>query len=199
MAFDQRPPTSGGIDPDADPNLPIADASQGHDVVTGIAPSLAKLQDWIAWLRGNSVNVVNAGLQTIVGSLRIETFLSITGSVTVGADPGANVFHSGNIPKVCGRIITDGVGGYSIPSSGVNLGLATVTSTHVDVDFVRAFANADYCPVAVNISGTSHVAGVDQFNSTTTKIRLQMRDSSGVLVDPSANICRWSLIIMGRQ
>lgn len=220
MGFDQRPPTSGGISPITSPNLPIADSSQGHDIPTGVAPSLAKLQDWIAWLLANGViyddpigtpglianDITIDGELTVVqdinagGSVIIDSFLSFDDpGLSVTADPGSDTYHSGNIPKVCGRIITDGVGGYTIPTSGVNLGLATVTATYVDVDFIRPFANADYCPVVVNISDTADYAGVDYANSTASKIRIKMRNATGVTIDPSANVCRWSLIIMGRH
>ena len=214
MGFNQRPPTP--LDPDASPLLPQADSSQPHDIPTGVSVTTAKLQDWIAWCRDNGVFYDSPGVIandiTIDGELTVNQDINAGGSViidnllvfddaglSVSADPGSDAYHSGNIPKVCGRIITDGVGGYSIPSSGVNLGAATVTATYVDVNFVRAFANADYCAVAVNISDTADVAGIDYANSTTTKIRVKMRDATGVTIDPSANVCRWSLIIMGRH
>jgi hypothetical protein len=220
MGFDQRPPTSGGVSPISSPNLPIADTSQAHDIPTGVGPSLAKLQDWIAWLIANGVlyedPVGSPGLIgndiSIDGSLYVDlnieagqsvivgNFLQFDGpGVTTGADPGADTYDSGNIPKVVGRIVTDGVGGYTVASSGKNLGLATLGATYLDINFIRPFANAEYTPVTSNISGTSDYATVDYANSTTTKIRLQMRDSTGALLDPSATVCRWSLIVMGRQ
>lgn len=220
MGFDQRPPTSGGISPISSPNLPIADSSQGHDIPTGVGPSLAKLQDWIAWLIENGVlyddpigtpglianditidgeltvnQDINAG-----GSVIIDNFLSFDDSgLSVTADPGNNTYHSGNIPKACGRIITDGVGGYTIPSSGVNLGLATLGSTYIDIDFIRPFANADYVPAVTNIAGTASRAVVDSANSTVSKIRIHVFDTSNSLIDPTTNVVRVSLIVMGRH
>jgi hypothetical protein len=218
MAFNNRPPSP--LDPDADPNLPIADSAQAHDIPTGVAPSLAKLQDWIAWLRENGVlyddpvgtpglianDITIDGELTVVedinagGSVIIDNFLRFDDPGTsVGADPGANTFHSGNIPKVCGRIVTDGAGGYTIDSDGVNLGLATVGASYIDVDFIRAFSSVNYIPVVTNLSGTGDVPNVDYSNSTASKIRLEMRDSSGTQRNPLTFICRWSLIVMGRQ
>lgn len=48
MAFNQR--AAVPLSPTADPLLPVADSSQPHDIPTGISPTTAKLQDWIAFL-----------------------------------------------------------------------------------------------------------------------------------------------------
>ncbi len=82
MGFTQRPPTSGGLDPNTSPNLPIADSSQAHDIPTGSAPSLAKLQDWIAWMRANGA-FLSPG-----GDLTIPDDLFVTGDLTVGSSAG---------------------------------------------------------------------------------------------------------------
>lgn len=200
MAFDQRPPTSGGIDPDADPNLPIADSSQGHDIPTGAAPSLAKLQDWVAWLRINAVNVIYPGLQTIAGSLRVENFLSLTQSIGVSADPGANNFHNGHLPKAWAhfRTFTSGAGSYVV-DDGINIGLLNVTATYIDVDLVRALASTFYAPQVTNLTNTDHRPHVDYVNSTVSKVRVVVRDAAGAIVDPSSTGCRIALLVMGRH
>lgn len=100
MGFDQRPPTSGGLDPNSSPNLPIADSSQGHDIPTGVAPSLAKLQDWTAWLRANGVfyddpvgdpgvitgDMTIGGDLTVADDVTIASELSVGVNATIGAD-----------------------------------------------------------------------------------------------------------------
>lgn len=88
MGFTQRPPTSGGIDPNASPNLPIGDSSQAHDIPTGTGPSLAKLQDWIAWLRANGVIFADpVGSPGVIdGPITIDGNLSAAGNVDVGGD-----------------------------------------------------------------------------------------------------------------
>ena len=48
MAFDQR--AASPKSPTADPLLPQADSAQAHDIPTGVSPTTAKLQDWIAYL-----------------------------------------------------------------------------------------------------------------------------------------------------
>jgi hypothetical protein len=214
MAFNNRPPSP--IDPDADPNLPQADASQPHDIPTGVSPTTAKLQDWIAWLRENGVFYTSPGVVandieidgtltvtenlTVEGSAIVEEFLVLNGTApTVTSDPGTDVFHSAHIPKACGRIVTDGSGGYTIDADGVNLGLATLGASYIDIDFVRAFSSANYIPVVTNLTGTSDVPNVDYSNSTASKIRLEMRDSSGTQRNPLTFQCRWALIVMGRH
>lgn len=88
MGFDQRPPTSGGLDFDTDSDLPIADSSQAHDIPTGVGPSLAKLQDWIAWLRSNVViyddPVGSPGV--ILGDITIGGDLTVADDVIVASD-----------------------------------------------------------------------------------------------------------------
>jgi hypothetical protein len=88
MGFTQRPPTSGGIDPNASPNLPIGDSSQAHDIPTGTGPSLAKLQDWTAWLRANGVIFADpVGSPGVIdGPIEIDGNLYATGNVDVGGD-----------------------------------------------------------------------------------------------------------------
>jgi hypothetical protein len=88
MGFTQRPPTSGGVSPVASPNLPIADSSQAHDIPTGVAPSLAKLQDWIAWLLANGVIFADpvGSPGVITGPITIDGNLSVTGSASTGTD-----------------------------------------------------------------------------------------------------------------
>lgn len=214
MAFNNRVPVP--LDPAADPNLPQADSSQAHDIPTGVSPTTAKLQDWIAWLRDNGVfydspgtvanDITIDGELTVTenlnaeGSVIIDEFLVLSGTApTVTADPGTDVFHSAHIPKACGRIVTDGAGGYTIHTDGVNLGLATLGSSYIDIDFVRAFSSAEYIPIVTNLSGTGDVPNVDYANSTASKIRLEMRDSSGTQRNPLTFTCRWSLIVMGRH
>jgi hypothetical protein len=212
MAFDQRPPTP--LDPDTDPNLPIADSSQAHDIPTGVAPSLAKLQDWIAWMRANGLfnpldDVdINGALHLVGGGSSLEVdgiatfnqFVALFGTVpSPTVDSGDNVFHAGHIPKVWGRIYTDGVGG-ATREDGIHLGALTVTATHVDVAFADVLSNSNYSVVATNVTNNTHVACVDFSNSTDAKVRLVMRDmaAAGAVVDPSATVCRWSFCIMGR-
>lgn len=48
MAFNQR--TATPLEFSTSPLLPQADSSQAHDIPTGVSPTTAKLQDWIAWL-----------------------------------------------------------------------------------------------------------------------------------------------------
>lgn len=88
MGFTQRPPTSGGLDPNASPNLPIGDSSQAHDIPTGTGPSLAKLQDWTAWLRANGVIFADpVGSPGVIdGPIAIDGDLDVTGSLDVAAN-----------------------------------------------------------------------------------------------------------------
>ncbi len=86
MAFTQRPPTAGGLDPNTSPNLPIGDSSQAHDIPTGTGPSLAKLQDWIAWCRDNGVFYADTLTGTIAGDVTIDGNLTVNSAADVGTD-----------------------------------------------------------------------------------------------------------------
>lgn len=100
MGFTQRPPTSGGLDPNTSPNLPIGDSAQAHDIPTGVAPSLAKLQDWTAWLRtfgvfyldpvgapGTIANDITIGGDlTVTGDGDIAGTLAVGSSAAIGTD-----------------------------------------------------------------------------------------------------------------
>jgi hypothetical protein len=99
MGWNNRSPSP--LDPDADPLLPQADTSQGHDIPTGISPTTAKLQDWTAWLRANGVFYddpigdpgVITGDMTIGGDLTVADDVTIASSLDVGtsADIGTDL------------------------------------------------------------------------------------------------------------
>jgi hypothetical protein len=98
MGWNNRSPSP--LDPDADPLLPQADTSQGHDIPTGISPTTAKLQDWTAWLRANGVfyddpigdpgvitgDMTIGGDLTVADDVTIASTLDVGTSATIGAD-----------------------------------------------------------------------------------------------------------------
>jgi hypothetical protein len=53
MGFNQR--NAVPLDFNSSPQLPQADSSQAHDIPTGVSPTTAKLQDWIAHLYGAAI------------------------------------------------------------------------------------------------------------------------------------------------
>lgn len=79
MGFNNRTPSP--IDPAVDPLLPQADSSQAHDIPTGVSPTTAKLQDWIAWLSANSVLYTSPGV--VANDIEIDGDLSVTGTLDV--------------------------------------------------------------------------------------------------------------------
>lgn len=86
MGFNNRSPSP--IDPDASPTLPQADSSQGHDIPTGVSPTTAKLQDWIAWLRANGVFFADpVGTPGVVGGpITVAGNFTATANAHVGGD-----------------------------------------------------------------------------------------------------------------
>lgn len=80
MGWNNRTPSA--LDPAVDPLLPQADSSQGHDIPTGVSPTTAKLQDWIAWLSANGVFYSSPGV--VDGPIEIDGNLSTTGTLDVG-------------------------------------------------------------------------------------------------------------------
>lgn len=94
MGFNNRTPSP--VDPAVDPLLPQADSSQPHDIPTGVSPTTAKLQDWIAWISANGVffsggTTINSDI-TVNGDLIVTLTLDVSGaadfgsSVAVGTD-----------------------------------------------------------------------------------------------------------------
>lgn len=142
MAFNNRPPSP--LDPDADPNLPIADSSQAHDIPTGIAPSLAKLQDWSAWLRENGVfyfapGVIANDIQ-IGGNLVVTGTADIAGAVDLGSSLAVGTAITGASLTTTGalsgsRLVLTG----TQPASTADPGANTLHSTNV----AKAWAYAE--------------------------------------------------------
>lgn len=91
MGWNFRTPTP--LDPDTDPDLPQADSSQGHDIPTGVSPTTAKLQDWIAWLRAFGVFYLDpdgspgliANDVTVGGDLNVTEDLEVAGTANIGS------------------------------------------------------------------------------------------------------------------
>ncbi len=91
MGWNFRTPTP--LDPDTDPDLPQADSSQGHDIPTGVSPTTAKLQDWIAWLRAFGVFYLDptgspgliANDITVGGDLTVTGDLGVAGATNMGS------------------------------------------------------------------------------------------------------------------
>lgn len=90
MAFDQRAATPTQFS--ASPLLPQADSSQGHDIPTGVSPTTAKLQDWIAGLDAKYVyyRASDSGAITYVFSPPADTgsFVYVTSTDMLVDVPG---------------------------------------------------------------------------------------------------------------
>lgn len=87
MGFNNRTPTP--LDPAVDPLLPQADASQAHDIPTGVSPTTAKIHDWIAWISDNGVffsggTTINSDI-TINGDLIVTLTLDVSGAANFGS------------------------------------------------------------------------------------------------------------------
>lgn len=111
MGFNNRTPSA--LDPALDPLLPQADSSQGHDIPTGVSPTTAKLQDWIAWLSQNGVfyadpvgspGVIDGPIEidgnlTVTGVLDVDTNATVGGDLTVTDDVsvGDDLFVTGDV------------------------------------------------------------------------------------------------------
>lgn len=161
MGFDQRPPTSGGISPISSPNLPIADSSQGHDIPTGVAPSLAKLQDWIAWLLANGVLYLDpigapgliANDITIGGDLTVTGTADIAGAVSMGSSAAVGT----DLTVGDDLTVTDdaSVGGTLTVLTGIDVtGPVNVTGS---IDASGSVDAAEY----VTVSGTQPASSAD--------------------------------------
>jgi hypothetical protein len=87
MAFNNR--AAVPLDYNTSPLLPQADSAQAHDIPTGISPTTAKLQDWIAWHRANGVffatgTQINSNI-TVNGNLVVTGTLDTAGAVNFGS------------------------------------------------------------------------------------------------------------------
>lgn len=116
---------------------------------------------------------------------------------TSSGDPGVNhLLTSANITKAWVRVVTDGVGGYTI-LDGYNIASCTLNAAYVTVTFTRAFANVNYS-IAPGL-GSSGQINYDRLNITTTTARMVLRDSAGNVSDPTAGIFDFSVHFNGRQ
>jgi hypothetical protein len=135
MAFNNRVPVP--LDPDADPNLPQADASQPHDIPTGVSPTTAKLQDWIAWLRENAVIYLTPGTPgTISNDIIISGDLTVTGELDLaGAANFGSSLAVGTTITGASLTTTGALSGSNLvltgtqPASTANPGANTLHST----------------------------------------------------------------------
>lgn len=178
--------------------------------------SLEQLADGVQYLNERAIQADGTGEvvgdYTWLGDQEFEAGISVAEDVDVGgavhwpsdgpastADPGENNAYSTNQCKVWGRIYADGVGGVAV-LDGYNIASVTIVgATSVDVTFARAFANNNYAPQLTNLTAVALVPCVDYLNSTASKVRIQMRDLTNTLIDPSSAVARWSLEIHGRQ
>jgi hypothetical protein len=156
MAFNDRTPTP--LDPAADPDLPIADSSQGHDIPTGVAPSLAKLQDWTAWIRENAVFYFAPGI--IANDIQIGGNLVVTGTADIAGDVDmGGSLDVGTSITGASLTTTGALSGSSLaltgtqPASTANPGANTLHSTNI----AKAWAYAQ-------TNGSGGVAVNDGFN-----------------------------------
>lgn len=168
--------------------------------------SLEQLADGVAWLNNIADNLYSqvhtwTALQTFQDGVAISGgSISFTGTQpAAGADPGANVANALTQSRAWGKITCNGLGAVTVDD---NLGIASasVTSTYVQLTFARAFAGANYAPTITSLDGTTvrHY----QSNASTmtgTTLRVHVFDSAGAVVDPTANICRFSIDAKGRQ
>jgi hypothetical protein len=166
MGFNNRSPSP--TSPIASPTLPIADSSQAHDIPTGVAPSLAKLQDWIAWLVANGVLYSDPSTSTIdndltiTGSLSVQQSMEVTDALQVGADVDVSgglavtgdVDVNGNV-DVQGRILFSG----AHPSSSTDLGANTLRAV-----------NFSKCWAYVETNGSGGVTIHDAINLTSANL-----------------------------
>lgn len=84
MGFNPRSPISGGLDPGADPTLPIPDGSQPLHFPTAVGPGMAKEQDWIRWLYERTPRVWGRFACNGLGAVSTVSHRGVnTGAVTV--------------------------------------------------------------------------------------------------------------------
>jgi hypothetical protein len=114
------------------------------------------------------------------------------------ADPGENIAYAVSVARAWARISTDGVGGVQVIDA-FNISSVAVTTTHLLVTFVRAFADNKYSPLITNGTATARFANYDQLNHTASTMRIQLRDQTGALVDLTTATSQVSLTVFGRQ
>lgn len=129
MGFNQRTPNP--VDPAVDPLLPQADSSQPHDIPTGVSPTTAKLQDWIAWISENGVFF--SGGTTINSDITINGDLSVilTFGAAGAASFGSNVAVGGHL-SIGGGIRFDRVAHGTLASN----------TSITDADYLHEFTDA---------------------------------------------------------
>lgn len=182
MGFNNRTPSP--LDPAVDPLLPQADSSQAHDIPTGVSPTTAKLQDWIAWLSANSVLYSSPGV--VANDIQFDGDIEITGTLDVdGAITGASLVTSGAILAGTNLAATSAVSGATVSATGA------LSGQYVNATGTQPASTAD--PGANRMHGTNLVkawiavqfnAGVvtvlDGFN--TSSVTISGINTQGVVV-----------------
>lgn len=146
MGWNDRPPNP--LDPDADPLLPQADASQPHDIPTGVSPTTAKLQDWTAWLRAHGVFYLTPGVIandiTISGNLTVTGTFQASGATNLGSTLAVGGAITGPSLSVTGAVAagtnvtaTAAVSGATVTASGA------LSGSYVNVTGTQPASNAD--------------------------------------------------------
>lgn len=152
MAFNNR--VAVPLDYNTSPLLPQADASQAHDIPTGISPTTAKLQDWIAWHRANGVffasgTAINSDI-TVNGNLEVTGTLGAAGAVNFGSSLAVGTTITGASVNVSGALAagTSISGGTLAVTGGASVGTNLVAT---------GFLSGSY----VNITGTQPTSSAD--------------------------------------
>jgi hypothetical protein len=112
-------------------------------------------------------------------------------------DPGANVLHGLGAAKAVAHITTNGSGGFTLATDGLNIASVNLTTTYVEVTFARAFASVVYMPVAFSVGGAHWTHGSV---ASTSVVRVFTRDSAGAIVNPQgATPIGFVLAVFGRH
>lgn len=200
MGWNFRTPTP--LDPDTDPDLPQADSSQGHDIPTGVSPTTAKLQDWIAWLRAFGVFYLDpdgspgliANDVTVGGDLGVTEDLEVAGGTSLGGTlaVGGNVTSDLNVTGKIG--VRGGLSAYAQAHGtlGANTSVSDATYMH---SFDEASASVD---VALQFDATTPGLIHCYCNSASLTHEIEFR-LSGILVAswPVGSVHPYTVFIKG--
>lgn len=162
-----------------------------NNKAANIRMPVEQLADWMKFLTGGPGNhlVANdATIGTLIGPISFSGHPKLDATPPVAtASPTAGRIYQTSTSKAWGVIATNGSGGHSIKTKGLNIGSVTLTSTYIQILWALAMSGVDYV-VNVNASrgGANVLAGAsDPATQADANVQIYLYDLAlGAAVNP---------------